>query len=66
MAHDVFERKHEILTVGDGLAAWAAAVTAARAGRKVLLAARRPNLGLRPNPALELRPTRRRRSSTES
>lgn len=45
MAYDVFDRKHEIIVAGGGLVGWAAAMTAARAGRKVLLVARRPNLG---------------------
>jgi NADPH-dependent 2,4-dienoyl-CoA reductase/sulfur reductase-like enzyme len=45
MAYDVFDRKHEIIVAGSGLLGWAAAMTAARAGRKVLLVSRRPNLG---------------------
>jgi len=45
VAYDVLDRKHEIIVAGGGLAGWAAAVTAARAGRKVLLVSRRPNLG---------------------
>lgn len=45
MAYDVFERKHEIIVAGGGLVGVAAAITAARAGRKVLLVSRRPNLG---------------------
>ncbi|HOI55752.1 MAG TPA: FAD-dependent oxidoreductase, partial [Phycisphaerae bacterium] len=45
MAYDVFDRKHEILVAGGGLCGWAAALTAARAGRKVLLVSRRAQLG---------------------
>jgi flavin-dependent dehydrogenase len=45
MAYDVFDRNHEIIVAGSGLAGLAAAITAARAGRKVLLVSRRPNLG---------------------
>ncbi|MBN2581942.1 MAG: FAD-dependent oxidoreductase [Planctomycetes bacterium] len=45
MAHDVFDRKHEILVAGGGLCGWAAALTAARAGRNVLLVSRRAQLG---------------------
>ena len=37
MAYDVFDRRHEIIVAGSGLTGLAAAITAARAGRKVLL-----------------------------
>ena len=45
MAFDVFDRRHEVLVAGGGLTGWAAAVTAARAGRKALLVSRRAQLG---------------------
>ncbi len=54
MAYDVFDRKWDVAVAGGGLIGWAAAVTAARAGKRVVLVCRRSSLGWEISAALDV------------
>ena len=45
MAHDIFNRRHEIIVAGGSLCGFAAAMAARRSGRQVLLVDRRATIG---------------------